>query len=151
MNHTYKIKSHFWTRVRSYNNTVWCILVLFLLFMVLSNSHCVSILTFPCYFSLFSPPNQASCVLFLLCSWESIASPPRAWLGNSFGSGQAASQTLLAVLATSVVQKGLWDEQFGWGGWCSAYSHPGRWIPSLVLNRFLCVPLAAAVLDAQHI
>lgn len=143
MNHTYKIKSHFWTHVCSHNNALWCILVPFLLFMVLSNSHCVSVLTFPCYFSLFSPSNQDSCVLFPLCSWESVTNPPRAWLGNSFGSGQAASQTLLAVLATSLVQKGLWDEQFGWGGWCSAYSHPGRWISSLLLKKIPVCPFGS--------
>lgn len=151
MNHTYKIKSHFWTRVRSHNNKYdifwassfcsWFSAA----FSVFQSS------LFRANFLYFLTSKQDTCALLPPCSWKSTASPPRAWLGKILGSGQAATPILLTVLGTSVVQKGLWDEHFGWGGWCYAYSHPGRWIPSLVLKKYLCVPWTAAVLVAQYI
>lgn len=143
MNHTYKIKSHFWTLVSV------PIIIQYDVFW--SSSFCSWFsATFSAFqsslfhanFLYFLPSNQDSCALLPPFSPGSIANPPRAWLGNNFGSGQAAIQTLLTVLGASVVQKGLWDEQFGGGGWCSAYSHPGRWTPSLILKKKTCVSLA---------
>lgn len=142
MNHTYKIKSHFWTLVSV------PIIIQYDVFW--SSSFCSWFsATFSAFqsslfhanFLYFLPSNQDSCALLPPFSPGSIANPPRAWLGNNFGSGQAAIQTLLTVLGASVVQKGLWDEQFGGGGWCSAYSHPGRWTPSLILKKKPVCPL----------
>lgn len=86
MNHTYKIKSHFWTLVSV------PIIIQYDVFW--SSSFCSWFsATFSAFqsslfhanFLYFLPSNQDSCALLPPFSPGSIANPPRAWLGNNFG------------------------------------------------------------------
>lgn len=140
MNHTYKIKSHFWTLVSV------PIIIQYDVFW--SSSFCSWFsATFSAFqsslfhanFLYFLPSNQDSCALLPPFSPGSIANPPRAWLGNNFGLDRLQFRLCWLCWVHFCTERTL-----RWAVWVRrmVFSiHPGRWTPSLILKKIPVCPL----------